>query len=200
MTVASLSHSFAEALPGMAVEVEGTRWPAAELMVLNEPLAHELGLDVAWLRSEDGIAWLAGADGGHATAYAGHQFGQFVPLLGDGRALLLGNVADGREIQLKGSGPTPFSRPGSDGLGAIGPMLREYLVSEFMHAIGIPTTRSLAVVATGETVVRQQGHVPGGIVARVARSHLRVGSVQYAALHSHDLLCLLYTSPSPRDS
>lgn len=125
-------------------------------------------------------------------AYAGHQFGQFVPLLGDGRALLLGDLTapDGHrtyEIQLKGSGTTAFSRPGSDGFGAIGPMLREYLVSEFMHAVGVPTTRSLAVLDTGEKVIRQKGAVPGGIVVRVAKSHLRVGTVQYATTQSEEL-------------
>lgn len=188
----SLNHTFAEHLPDMAAAVPGTSFPGARLVVLNEPLAAELGLDAQWLRSPEGVAWLSGASGGHATAYAGHQFGQFVPLLGDGRALLLGDVTDARgtrrEIQLKGSGPTPFSRPGSDGFGAIGPMLREYLVSEFMHASGVPTTRSLAVLDTGESVIRQQGRVPGGIVVRVARSHLRVGSVQYAATKSSQLV------------
>ena len=183
----TLAHTFADALPDMAVPLPGTQVPGAELIVLNEPLARELGLDPDWLRSDDSVAWLAGSAGGHATAYSGHQFGQFVPVLGDGRALLLGDT-NGREIQLKGSGLTPFSRPGSDGLGAIGPMLREYLISEFMHAIGIPTTRSLAVLRTGETVVRQQGPVPAGIVVRVATSHLRVGSLQYAAQQSRDLV------------
>ncbi|MDK8794442.1 protein adenylyltransferase SelO family protein [Corynebacterium sp. MSK044] len=186
----ALKHSFADALPSMAVEARGADFPAPQIVVLNEALARDLGLDPTWLHSDDGLRWISGADGGHATAYAGHQFGQFVPLLGDGRALLLGDLptADGRiEIQLKGSGPTPFSRPGSDGRGALGPMLREYLVSEFMHAVGVPTTRSLAVLTTGETVLRQQGYVPGGIVVRVARSHLRIGSVQYAASRSPEL-------------
>ncbi|SDR93085.1 protein adenylyltransferase SelO family protein [Corynebacterium timonense] len=183
----TLSHAFAEALPELVREARGADFPNPRLVVLNEPLARELGLDPDWLRTPDGTAWLTGAGGGHAIAYAGHQFGQFVPLLGDGRALLLGDIA-GREIQLKGSGPTPFSRPGSDGMGAIGPMLREYLVSEFMHAIGVPTTRSLAVLDTGATVLRRQGAVPGGIVARVARSHLRVGTVQFAATQSTELV------------
>lgn len=183
----TLAHTFADALPDMAVPVPGTHIQDAELIVLNEPHARELGLDTEWLRSRDGVAWLAGAAGGHATAYAGHQFGQFVPVLGDGRALLLGDIG-GYELQLKGSGPTPFSRPGSDGLGAVGPMLREYLVSEFMHAIGIPTTRALAVIRTGEKVIRQQGQVPAGIVVRTASSHLRVGSLQYAAQKSRDLV------------
>ena len=186
-----LAHTFADALPSMAVESRGADFPAPQLVVLNETLARTLGLDCEWLRSDDGLRWLTGANGGHATAYAGHQFGQFVPLLGDGRALLLGDLPtpEGRiEIQLKGSGPTPFSKPGSDGRGALGPMLREYLISEFMHSIGVPTTRALAVLTTGETVVRQQGPVPGGVVVRVARSHLRVGSVQYAATQSPDLV------------
>lgn len=183
----TLAHTFADALPDMAVPMPGTHIQDAELIVLNEPHARELGLDPDWLRSDEGVAWLAGSAGGHATAYSGHQFGQFVPVLGDGRAMLLGDI-NGREIQLKGSGLTPFSRPGSDGLGAIGPMLREYLVSEFMHAIGIPTTRALAVIRTGEKVIRQQGQVPAGIVVRTASSHLRVGSLQYAAQKSRELV------------
>jgi uncharacterized protein YdiU (UPF0061 family) len=116
-------------------------------------------------------------------AYAGHQFGQFVPQLGDGRAILLGEVIDRqghrRDIQLKGSGRTPFSR-GGDGKAPLGPVLREYLVSEAMHALGIPTTRSLAAVATGEIVVRQTVQ-PGGVVTRVAASHVRVGTFQFFA-------------------
>ena len=126
-----------------------------------------------------------------AQAYAGHQFGGFVPSLGDGRALLLGELVDGegrrRDLHLKGSGPTPFSR-GGDGRAALGPMLREYLVSEAMHALGIPTTRALAVVTTGEQVVRD-GVQPGAVLARIAASHLRVGTFQYAAVHGDvDLL------------
>lgn len=187
-----LNHTFADVLPEMAVPTAGTPFPEATLVALNEPLAHELGLDPHWLASADGVQWLVGAHGGHATAYSGHQFGQFVPLLGDGRALLLGDITDihgqRREIQLKGSGPTPFSRPGTDGMGAIGPMLREFLVSEHMHAVGVPTTRSLAVLDTGTTVIRQHGMVPAGILVRVARSHLRVGSVQYAATQSAELV------------
>lgn len=186
-----LAHSFADALPSMAVEARGADFPDPQIVVLNEELAAALDLDAEWLRSSDGLRWLTGAHGGHATAYAGHQFGQFVPLLGDGRALLLGDLPSpsGRiEIQLKGSGPTPFSKPGSDGRGALGPMLREYAVSEFMHAAGVPTTRSLAVLTTGETVLRQHGPVPGGVVVRVAQSHLRIGSVQYAAAQSAELV------------
>ena len=181
-----LAHTLADTLPELAHAEPGTKFHNPQLVALNEPLAEELGLDAAWLKSDDGLQFLSGASGGHAMAYAAHQFGQFVPLLGDGRALLLGDTA-GHEIQLKGSGLTAFSRPGTDGVGAIGPMLREHLVSTFMHAVGVPTTRSLAVLSTGGTVIRQNGAVPGGIVVRVAKSHLRVGTVQYAATQSEEL-------------
>nr|WP_231130029.1 protein adenylyltransferase SelO family protein [Corynebacterium xerosis] len=123
-----------------------------------------------------------------AQAYSGHQFGQFVPILGDGRALLLGEITDRggnlRDIHLKGSGPTPFARRG-DGLAALGPMLREYLVAEAMHALGIPTTRALAVIATGGRVQRERA-LPGAVLVRVAASHLRVGSFQFARAHGGD--------------
>ncbi len=130
-----------------------------------------------------------------AQAYAGHQFGGFVPQLGDGRALLLGEVigTDGAryDLQLKGSGPTPFSR-GGDGKSAFGPVLREYIVSEAMAALGVPTTRALAAVATGERVMRQEGSVPGGVFTRVAASHIRVGTFQYfLARNDIDALRLL---------
>jgi uncharacterized protein YdiU (UPF0061 family) len=157
-------------------------------LVLNEPLATELGLDPDFLRSADGIGLLTGhrlpVDATPvAQAYAGHQFGWYAPRLGDGRALLLGEIthADGkhRDVHLKGSGRTPFGR-GGDGMAVIGPMLREYLVSEAMHALGIPTTRSLAVVGTGRLVQRETV-VPGAVLTRVAMSHVRVGSFQYAA-------------------
>jgi len=170
------------ALPWRAEEVLDPR-----LLVLNEPLATELGLDPAWLRSSDGLRLLVGnlvPNGATpvAQAYAGHQFGGLAPRLGDGRALLLGEVVDAdghvRDLHLKGSGRTPFAR-GGDGLAAVGPMLREYAVSEAMHALGIPTTRSLAVVATGR-LVRRETLLPGAVLARVASSHLRVGSFQYA--------------------
>lgn len=187
MAFPMLAHPFRDALPEMTLPVPATSFPHARLLCLNEKLAHELGLDSSWLRSTEGVQWLTGGAGGVATAYAGHQFGNFVPRLGDGRAMLLG-VRNGFELQTKGSGRTPFSRPGSDGFGALGPMLREYAVAGFMDAIGIPTTRCLAVLATGETVRRTQGALPGGIVVRVARSHLRIGSVQYAAMQSEDLV------------
>jgi uncharacterized protein YdiU (UPF0061 family) len=187
----SLSSEFATAVPEMA-----TRWEAAQvaeprLLVLNEPLAKELGLDPAWLRT-DGLRFLVGNESpGVAQAYAGHQFGGYSPRLGDGRALLLGELRDTdgrlRDLHLKGSGRTPFAR-GGDGLAAVGPMLREYVLSEAMHALGIPTTRSLAVVATGGVVQREE-RLPGAVLARVASSHLRVGSFQYARnTGDHDLL------------
>ncbi|WP_311390260.1 protein adenylyltransferase SelO family protein [Corynebacterium haemomassiliense] len=186
MNQPQLAHTLADTLPELAHAEPGTEFENPQLVAINEPLAKELGLDVAWLKSADGLKFLSGGSGGHAMAYAAHQFGQFVPLLGDGRTLLLGDTA-GHEIQLKGSGLTAFSRPGTDGVGAIGPMLREHLVSTFMHAVGVPTTRSLAVLSTGGTVIRQNGAVPGGIVVRVAKSHLRVGTVQYAATQSEEL-------------
>ena len=172
----------------MAVPWRATEPPDPRLLVLNERLAVELGFDPGWLRSSDGLGLLAGnrVPAGStpvAQAYAGHQFGGFVPRLGDGRALLLGEVvgSDGRlrDLHLKGSGRTPFAR-GGDGLAAVGPMLREYVVSESMHSLGIPTTRSLAVTATGGWVHRET-LLPGAVLARVASSHLRVGSFQYAA-------------------
>jgi len=158
------------------------------LIKLNRGLAVQLGLDPDRLDSPDGAEILAGKripDGADpiAMAYAGHQFGHFVPQLGDGRAILLGEVidADGvrRDIQLKGSGPTPFSRRG-DGRAALGPVLREYIVSEAMAALGIPTTRSLAAVLTGESVLRETP-LPGAVLTRVASSHIRVGTFQYFA-------------------
>jgi uncharacterized protein YdiU (UPF0061 family) len=165
-----------------------TPTPVAEprLIKVNRALAEDLRLDVAFLESADGVGLLAGnavAPGSRplAMAYAGHQFGNFVPQLGDGRTLLLGEVVDRRgvrrDIQLKGSGPTPYSRSG-DGRAALGPVLREYIVSEAMAALGIPTTRSLAAVATGERVFRET-ILPGAILTRVARSHVRVGTFQY---------------------
>jgi serine/tyrosine/threonine adenylyltransferase len=187
-TAVVLDDRFSRELPEMAVRWRAEVPPDPRLLVLNERLAADLGLDAGWLRGPDGLRFLVGVsvpDGATpvAQAYAGHQFGGFVPRLGDGRALLLGEVtgADGtvRDIHLKGSGATPFARAG-DGLAAVGPMLREYVISEAMHALGIPTTRSLAVVATGRRVHRDT-LLPGAVLARVARSHLRVGSFQYAA-------------------
>lgn len=163
------------------------RVPEPRLIRLNFELAARLSIDAGWLQSADGIAMLAGnaiPAGAEpiAQAYAGHQFGGFVPQLGDGRALLLGEVIDRNgwryDVQLKGSGRTPFSR-GGDGKSALGPVLREYIVSEAMAALGVPTTRALAAVATGEEVMRQEGLLPGGVFTRVASSHIRVGTFQY---------------------
>jgi len=161
---------------------------APRLVKINVELARKLGLNPDTLATEQGVAVLSGncvAEGSEpiALAYAGHQFGHFVPQLGDGRANLLGEVVgrDGvrYDIQLKGSGPTPFSRRG-DGRAALGPVLREYIVSEAMAALGVPTTRALAAVTTGEHVFRETV-MPGAILTRVAASHLRVGTFQYFA-------------------
>jgi len=160
---------------------------APRLIRVNDGLARQLGIDPVRLASADGIAALAGnrvPEGAEplAMVYAGHQFGNWVPRLGDGRAILLGEVVarDGLryDIQLKGSGPTPFSRNG-DGRAALGPVLREYIVSEAMAALGIPTTRTLAAVTTGERIARQEGMVPGAVLTRVSRSHVRVGTFEY---------------------
>jgi uncharacterized protein YdiU (UPF0061 family) len=168
--------------------VTPTPVPAPRLIRINESLAMQLGLDPESLRSPEGVEIFAGnrlPEGARpiATAYAGHQFGGFVPQLGDGRAILLGEVVDRdglrRDIQLKGSGPTPFSRRG-DGRAALGPVLREYVVSEAMAALGIPTTRALAAVTTGEKVVREE-MLPGAVFTRVASSHIRVGTFQFFA-------------------
>ena len=187
-TTVVLDNRFARELPEMAVPWQAETARDPQLLALNEPLAAELGLDADWLRSPEGVRLLVGElvpEGATpvAQAYAGHQFGSFNPRLGDGRALLLGELTDAggrlRDLHLKGSGRTPFAR-GGDGLAAVGPMLREYVVSEAMHALGIPTTRSLAVTATGRPV-RRETLLPGAVLTRVASSHLRVGSFQYAA-------------------
>ncbi len=158
------------------------------LVAANEALARELGIDPAWIEAPDGVDTLAGNHVPRraeplAQVYAGHQFGGWVPQLGDGRAILLGEVIDTtgqrRDIQLKGSGRTPYSR-GGDGRAWLGPVLREYVVSEAMHALGIPTTRALAAVTTGEVVLRETA-LPGAILTRVAASHIRVGTFQYFA-------------------
>lgn len=159
--------------------------PNPELVIFNTPLAEQLGLNLAFLQSEEGMQILAGNEvigESIAQAYAGHQFGYFT-MLGDGRAVLLGEYIgkDGEryDIQLKGSGRTPYSRRG-DGKAALEPMLREYIISEGMYALGIPTTRSLAVVKTGEKI-RREDILDGAILTRIAKSHIRVGTFQYAA-------------------
>src|SRR6201747_1760712 len=184
-------NSYAALPANFFARVAPTPVASPRLVKLNRPLAVHLGLDPDVLESAEGAEILAGKripDGADpiAMAYAGHQFGHFVPQLGDGRAILLGEVidADGvrRDIQLKGSGPTPFSRRG-DGRAALGPVLREYIVSEAMAALGIPSTRSLAAVVTGENVVRET-LLPGAVLTRVASSHIRVGTFQYFAARS----------------
>jgi uncharacterized protein YdiU (UPF0061 family) len=194
-TVTFAGH-FAREFKEMAIPWRAEEAPDPELLVLNDALAAELGFDPVFLRSPEGLRLLIGnAVPAGATpvgqAYAGHQFGWYSPRLGDGRALLLGEVphADGqlRDIHLKGSGRTPFARNG-DGQATVGPMLREYILSESMHALNISTTRSLAVVATGRQVQRET-ILPGAVLTRVASSHLRVGSFQYA--RSTDAMGLL---------
>jgi serine/tyrosine/threonine adenylyltransferase len=179
---------YARELKGLYEPWRAERAPAPLLLILNVRLAAELGLDAELLATREGVELLVGnalAEGSTpiAMAYAGHQFGGYSPRLGDGRALLLGELVDPLDrrwdVHLKGSGRTPFAR-GGDGKAAVGPMLREYLISEAMHALGIPTTRSLAVVATGETIARETP-LPGAVLVRVASSHLRVGSFEYAA-------------------
>jgi uncharacterized protein YdiU (UPF0061 family) len=181
-------HSYAALPANFFARVAPTPVTSPRLIKLNRLLAVHLGLDPDRLSSPEGAEILAGKrvpDGADpiAMVYAGHQFGHFVPQLGDGRAILLGEVidADGvrRDIQLKGSGPTPFSRRG-DGRAALGPVLREYIVSEAMAALGIPTTRSLAAVTTGENVLRET-LLPGAVLTRVASSHIRVGTFQFFA-------------------
>lgn len=183
----SLDNQFARELEELAVPWQAEEAPDPRLLLLNESLAAELDLERSWLRGPEGVRMLVGRNVPEgatpvAQAYAGHQFGGYSPRLGDGRALLLGEITDTSgnrlDVHLKGSGRTPFAR-GGDGLAAVGPMLREYLISEAMHALGIPTTRSLAVVDTGRSVQRETP-LPGAVLTRVASSHLRVGSFQYA--------------------
>ncbi len=179
-------NSYARLPERFYVRMAPTPVSAPALVKVNRALAAELGLDADALAAPEGVAVLSGNRVPHgaeplAQAYAGHQFGGWVPQLGDGRAILLGEVVcrDGvrRDIQLKGSGRTPFSR-GGDGRAALGPVLREYIVSEGMHRLGIPTTRALAAVTTGEPVYREEA-LPGAVLTRVARSHIRVGTFQY---------------------
>ena len=186
----SLANSYLNLPPIFYKRVDPVPVTTPSLVVLNEPLADYLGLSVKALHSPEALSVFAGnsvPSGAQplALAYSGHQFGHFVPVLGDGRAVLLGEIHSDThgvfDVQLKGSGKTPFSRRG-DGRAALGPMMREYIIGEALHALGIPTTRTLAVVTTGETVMRERP-LPGGIQTRIARSHIRVGTFQYAASH-----------------
>jgi uncharacterized protein YdiU (UPF0061 family) len=192
-------NTYARDLDGFYVRCKPDTPAEPRMLRFNESLARELGLDAESLNSPFGARVFSGRElpeGADpvAQAYAGHQFGGFVPQLGDGRAVLLGEVIDRngqrRDIALKGSGRTPFAR-GGDGKAAVGPMLREYIIGEAMHALGIPTTRALAVVRTGEDVVREQP-LPGAVLTRVAASHVRVGTFQYfAARHDIDKVRVL---------
>lgn len=202
-----LHQGYAAAVPELSLPIAAAEPPAPAIAWLNEELARELGYDPAWLRGPAGISLLTGrvdAQGRPlsdeaetpaepfttAQAYAGHQFGRPNPQLGDGRALLLGDLLDThgqrRDLHLKGSGRTPFARA-ADGKAPLGPMLREAVIGEAMHAAGIPTTRALAVLTTGERIAPRRGVTPepGALLVRVAASHLRVGTVQFAAWH-HD--------------
>jgi uncharacterized protein YdiU (UPF0061 family) len=180
-------HSYASLPSRFFLRVPPTTVADPKLVIFNRPLAEQLGLDPAAVEARAAALFSGNevADDSMpiAMAYAGHQFGHFVPQLGDGRAILLGEIKDRdgilRDVQLKGSGRTPFSRSG-DGRATLGPMLREYIISEAMHALGIPTTRSLAVVTTGEPVFRERP-LPGAVLTRVAESHIRVGTFEYFA-------------------
>ncbi|MEC5293096.1 MULTISPECIES: protein adenylyltransferase SelO [unclassified Aurantimonas] len=184
----AFDNSYARLPSSFYARVPPTPVSAPHLLKLNRDLAVQLGLNPDELATQTGVEILAGKripEGAEpiATAYAGHQFGQFVPQLGDGRAILLGEIVDQegvrRDIQLKGSGRTPFSR-GGDGRAALGPVLREYIVSEAMAAVGIPTTRALAAVMTGDEVIRET-YLPGAVLTRVASSHIRIGTFQFFA-------------------
>ena len=185
----AFDNSYHRELSGAYAQWQGDKVPAPQMLRLNVALAEELGLDADDLAGEAGALVFSGvrAPTGAAPlamAYAGHQFGGFSPQLGDGRAILVGEVLDRfgrrRDIHLKGSGRTPFSR-GGDGKAALAPVLREYLIGEAMHGLGIPTTRALAAVTTGEKIHRDTGAKDGAVLARVASSHLRVGSFQFFA-------------------
>ena len=188
VTIPAFDNSYLRLPERFYARVDPMRPPAPRLIAINPDLACELGFDPDWLASREGLDILTGrliAEGSEpiATAYAGHQFGNFVPQLGDGRAILLGEVVDlnghRRDIQLKGAGRTPYSR-GGDGRAALGPVLREYLVSEAMAALHVPTTRSLAASSTGDSVWRES-ELPGAVLVRVAASHIRVGTFQFLA-------------------
>jgi serine/tyrosine/threonine adenylyltransferase len=184
----AFDNSYARLPERFFTRLQPTPVAAPRLVRLNTKLALELGLDPERLATPEGVEMLAGnlvPQGGEslAMAYAGHQFGTFVPQLGDGRVILLGEVIDRagvrRDIQLKGAGPTPYSRRG-DGRAALGPVLREYIVSEAMAALKVPTTRALGVVTTGEPV-RRETTLPGAVLTRIASSHIRVGTFQFFA-------------------
>ncbi len=191
----AFDNTYARDLEGLYVPWQAAEAPASKLVKLNHALAEELGLDAKALDSAEGTLIFSGNQLPESTktialAYAGHQFGGFSPQLGDGRALLLGEVIDRhgqrRDVAFKGSGRTPFSR-GGDGKAALGPVLREYIIGEAMHALGIPTTRALAAVTTGE-FVRRERNLPGAVLTRVAASHIRVGTFQFVTVRGDMVL------------
>ena len=184
-------NTYADALPELVLGSNAEEAPEPHLLILNEQLAEDLGLDVEWLRSDEGINFLTGhGSTTHSMAYAGHQFGQYSPILGDGRAVLLGELEtpEGlRDLHVKGTGRTRFSR-GGDGRGTLTSMLREFLYSESLAALGCDTTRSLAVITTGRQVVRENGVEPAALLVRVARGLSRVGTFQLARSQSPELV------------
>jgi len=191
----TFENSYTSALPELAITWNSDVAPSPTALIINKEIAQTFNLDSDFLKTEAGVRFLLGNDvidgcTPMALAYAGHQFGGYSPRLGDGRAVLLGEIlnTEGRrfDLHLKGSGRTTFSR-GGDGKAAIAPMLREYIVSEAMHALAIPTTRALAVVATGEQIARETW-LPGAVLCRIAASHIRVGTFQYAAHHEDPTL------------
>lgn len=194
----TLEHTYACTFPTLATEQRPTIPAESRVTWVNEPLAQELGLDATWLATNNGLAWLTGGSAEtYALAYSGFQFGQLSPVLGDGRAHLVGELplpgaelgASGNptqprvDLHLKGSGLTNFSRPGSDGKAPLSAVWREVVIGESLHALGVPTSRALAVIETGEYIRRRSPMPePAGILVRVASSHLRVGTFQYAQL------------------
>ena len=186
----ALRNSYAKVLPELSKECFPSGFKKPEIILKNYELGKELGLSKKFLDSDECLNIFSGNalledSMPIAQAYSGHQFGQFNPNLGDGRAILLGEIKN-LDIQLKGIGQTPFSRRG-DGKSALGPVLREYIISEFMNAAGIPTTRALLALKTNENVIRDT-ELPGGILARVAKSHIRIGTFQYAAMQGNEVL------------
>ena len=191
----TFENSYTNALPELAISWNSDVAPSPKALIVNEAVAQAFNLDPQLLKTEAGARFLLGNDvvdgcTPMALAYAGHQFGGYSPRLGDGRALLLGELLNTErqrfDLHLKGSGKTTFSR-GGDGKAAIAPMMREHIVSEAMHSLGIPTTRSLAIVATGEQIARETW-LPGAVLCRIASSHIRVGTFQYAAHHEDSTL------------
>tara|TARA_B100001250_G_C19793648_1_gene787742 strand:- start:861 stop:2309 length:1449 start_codon:yes stop_codon:yes gene_type:complete len=186
----NFENSYAKELSEICKRCVPVGFPKSEILLKNYSLAEELGLDKNFIDSEECLNIFSGivlpkSSNPIAQAYSGHQFGHFNPQLGDGRAILLGEI-ENKDIQLKGIGQTPFSRRG-DGKSAIGPVLREYIISEFMHSINVPTTRSLSALKTNEVVLRETEQ-PGGILARVAKSHIRIGTFEYARSKNNGIL------------